>query len=144
MKTLWHIVRLLLGMVFIFSGFVKGIDPLGSAYKFTDYFNAWGMESLTPVALPLSILLSATEFIIGLALVANVFISFFSVASLLFMAFFTGVTLISAITNPVTDCGCLAMHWFWITGQLSIKTFSFWPLPFLSSATANNSNRSGN
>jgi uncharacterized membrane protein YphA (DoxX/SURF4 family) len=106
MKTFWHITRVIVGLVFIFSGFVKGIDPWGSAYKFTDYFNAWEMGSLTPLALPLGILLSVSEFIIGLALAANVLISFFSVISLLFVIFFTGLTLIIALNNPVTDCGC--------------------------------------
>jgi len=106
MKAFWHVARLLLGLVFIFSGFVKGIDPWGSAYKFTDYFNAWDMESLVPLALPLGIMLSASEFIAGLALVANVLISFFSAIALLFMLFFTGITLVVALNNPVTDCGC--------------------------------------
>ncbi|MGQ8338553.1 BT_3928 family protein [Sunxiuqinia sp. A32] len=106
MKTLWQLLRILLGIVFIFSGFVKGIDPLGSAYKFTDYFNAWGVEGLNPVSLPLGILLSATEFITGIALLFNVFISFFSLVSLAFMGFFTALTLWIAIQNPVTDCGC--------------------------------------
>ncbi len=106
MKIFWHIARILLGLVFIFSGFVKGIDPWGMAYKFTDYFNAWGMESMTSLAFPLGVLLSAVEFIIGVALVLNVFISFFSLLSLVTMGFFTVLTLIVAIQNPVTDCGC--------------------------------------
>ena len=106
MKTLWHIARILLGLVFIFSGFVKGVDPWGMAYKFTDYFNAWGMDSLTSFALPLGILLSATEFAIGIALVFNVFISLTSILAVLMMSFFTVLTFILALTNPVTDCGC--------------------------------------
>jgi len=106
MKYIWHISRILLGLVFIFSGFVKGIDPLGSAYKFTDYFHAWNMEALLGLALPLGILLSVTEFVIGLALVANVFNKLFSWFALLFMIFFTVVTIIVAVNNPVTDCGC--------------------------------------
>ncbi|WP_159523289.1 BT_3928 family protein [Sunxiuqinia indica] len=106
MKTLWHIARILLGLVFIFSGFVKGIDPWGMAYKFTDYFNVWGMDSLTSFALPLGILLSATEFAIGIALVFNVFISLTSALAVLVMSFFTVLTFILALTNPVTDCGC--------------------------------------
>ncbi len=106
MKTLWHMARVILGLVFMFSGFVKGIDPWGSAYKFTDYFNAWGMDLLAPLAFPMGVLLSASEFIIGLALTMNVLISLFSVVSLLFMIFFTGLTLVIAIYNPVTDCGC--------------------------------------
>lgn len=106
MKTLWHVARVLLGLVFIFSGFVKGIDPWGIAYKFTDYLNAWGMESLTSLAFPLGILLSVSEFVIGIALLFNVFISLFSLFALLVMGFFTVLTLVVAIQNPVTDCGC--------------------------------------
>lgn len=106
MKTIWQIARILLGLVFIFSGFVKGIDPWGSAYKFTDYFNAWGMGSFTSLSFSLGVVLSALEFITGVALVFNVFISIFSRIALLFMIFFTGLTLYIAIYNPVTDCGC--------------------------------------
>ncbi|WP_372773835.1 BT_3928 family protein [Mangrovibacterium sp.] len=106
MKYIWHLSRILLGLVFIFSGFVKGIDPMGSAYKFIDYFHAWGMDSWTGLALPLGILLSVAEFTIGLALVANVFIRVFSWLSLAFMGFFTVVTLFVALNNPVSDCGC--------------------------------------
>jgi uncharacterized membrane protein YphA (DoxX/SURF4 family) len=106
MKYIWYLCRILLGLLFIFSGFVKGIDPLGSAYKFTDYFNAWNMDLLVGLALPLGILLSVAEFVIGIALVTNVFNKFFSWLALLFMGFFTTVTLVVALNNPVTDCGC--------------------------------------
>lgn len=106
MKYIWHLCRSLLGLVFIFSGFVKGIDPMGSAYKFTDYFHAWNMDALVEWALPLGILLSLSEFVIGIALLTNVLTRFFGWISLLFMGFFTVVTLVVALNNPVTDCGC--------------------------------------
>lgn len=106
MKTLSHIARVLLGITFMFSGFVKGIDPWGSAYKFTDYFNAMGIEWLTWAAFPLGVLLSLAEFTIGVALVFNMFLRLFSSLALLFMAFFLPLTLWIAIKNPVTDCGC--------------------------------------
>ncbi len=101
-----HIARILLGLTFIFSGFVKGIDPLGSTYKFTDYFNAFHMPWMTDLAFALGILLAAAEFIIGTALVFNFFLRITSWFTLAFMVFFTGLTFYLALTNPVTDCGC--------------------------------------
>lgn len=106
MKIIWQVSRILLGLVFIFSGFVKGIDPWGVSFKITDYFNAWGLDSLNSWAFALGILQSAFEFIIGVALVFDVFIALVSWISLLFMGFFTILTLWIAIYNPVTDCGC--------------------------------------
>ena len=130
MRLLWNIFRIILGVTFIFSGFVKGIDPWGSTYKFIDYFNAWGMESLTPYALYLGILLPIAEFFIGIALALNIFAFFSSTMSLIFMIFFTIVTLISAITNPVTDCGCfgdalLLTNWQTFFKNLGLLTLAY-------------------
>lgn len=106
MKILFHIARIIFGLTFIFSGFVKGIDPWGSAYKFTDYFNAMGLEWIIWASFPLGILFAFTEFAIGVAFVFNWKIRFFSWLGLLFMGFFLPLTLWIAIKNPVTDCGC--------------------------------------
>jgi uncharacterized membrane protein YphA (DoxX/SURF4 family) len=106
MQLLKHIARILFGIVFIFSGIVKGIDPLGSTYKFTDYFNAMGMDWLVWAAFPLGILLAFAEFAIGVAFLFNWLMRLFSWIGLLFMAFFTPLTLWIALKNPVSDCGC--------------------------------------
>jgi uncharacterized membrane protein YphA (DoxX/SURF4 family) len=106
MKVIKHIARVLLGITFIFSGFVKGIDPWGFAYKFTDYFHAMGIEWMIWSAFPLAFLLAFAEFSIGVALLFNVLIRLFSWLAFLFMAFFLPLTLWVAIKNPVTDCGC--------------------------------------
>lgn len=106
MKLLRNICRILVGLVFIYSGFVKGVDPLGSAYKFTDYFHAFNMSRIAVAALPLSFLLSLTEFIIGACLFLNIKTRLAARATLIFMTVFTPLTLILAIKNPVTDCGC--------------------------------------
>lgn len=106
MKFIHLTARILVGLTFMFSGFVKGIDPWGSAYKFSDYFMAMQIEWLAWAALPLGVLLSFTEFVAGAALLFNVRIRFFSWIALLFMLFFSALTLWVAIENPVTDCGC--------------------------------------
>ncbi|NOZ46903.1 MAG: DoxX family protein [Chlorobi bacterium] len=106
MKIIRLASRIIIGVVFIFSGFVKAVDPLGSAYKFNDYFTAFGMEWLHHISLPLSFVLSAAEFLIGISLFFGIRLKTGSWASLIFMGFFTILTFFLAIYNPVTDCGC--------------------------------------
>jgi len=106
MKLLGHLSRLLVGGMFLYSGFVKGVDPLGSAYKFTDYFIAFGMDSLQALSLPLAFLLALLEFVLGAALVLQLGTRQAAACTLLFLSFFTPFTLVLAFTNPVSDCGC--------------------------------------
>lgn len=106
MRLVKNLCRIIVGIVFIYSGFVKGIDPLGSDYKFTDYFNAFGMGWMNATTLFFSFALSLAEFLIGIALLFNLWVSRMAWGSLLFMAFFTPLTLVLALTNPVSDCGC--------------------------------------
>ena len=120
MRLVKNLCRIIVGIVFIYSGFVKGIDPLGSDYKFTDYFNAFGMGWMNATTLFFSFALSLAEFLIGTALLFNLWVSRMAWGSLLFMAFFTPLTLVLALTNPVSDCGCfgdatLLTNWqtFW-------------------------------
>jgi len=106
MKIIANISRLLTGIVFVFSGFVKGVDPLGTAYRFEDYFVAYHWEFLMPLALFFSISLCALEFTIGFMLLLNLRMKLASWLLLLIMIFFTGLTLYDAIYSPVPDCGC--------------------------------------
>lgn len=100
--------RLIIGLVFVFSGFVKAIDPLGSTYKIEDYFTAFGgfFTSLSFIALPASIALSTLELVIGLNLLFQIQLRRTSWAALLFMLVMTPLTFYIALFNPVTDCGC--------------------------------------
>ena len=111
MKAFGHLARIVIGITFIFSGFVKGIDPWGSAYKFVDYFMAMGIEWLSWAAFPLGVLLAFAEFLIGVAMLFAINVRLFSWGALLFMLFFTPLTLWIAIANPVTDCGCFGDAW---------------------------------
>lgn len=104
---LLELFRVLIAIVFIYSGFVKAVDPLGSTYKFLDYFHdAFGIFSLDWAAFPLAFLLSATEFVIGMNLLFGIKIRITTIAAFAFMVIFTPVTLYLAIANPVHDCGC--------------------------------------
>ena len=100
--------RLLFGVVFIFSGFVKAIDPLGSTYKIEDYLRAFGgfFESMADYAFPIAIVLSTVELLIGLNMIFKVHLNLTTILGLLFMAVMTPLTLYIAVKNPVTDCGC--------------------------------------
>jgi len=101
-----YLCRYIVGFVFIYSGFVKGIDPLGSTYKFTEYFTVAHVEFLSSFSLVFSILLSTAEFTIGMALVLGLRMRATAWAVLAFMSFFTALTLVLAFFNPVSDCGC--------------------------------------
>jgi len=106
MKYIRLISRLVVGVVFIFSGFVKAVDPLGSAYKFADYFTAFKLGFLEFLALPMGIFLSAFELILGLTLILGYRRKTLFQVLMWFMSFFTLLTFILALFNPVSDCGC--------------------------------------
>lgn len=105
-RTMMFISRIFVGLVFIFSGFVKGIDPLGTTYKFHDYFDAFGLSVFTPMAFYLSLILNLFEFIIGVALLVGYRMKIFSWMVFTFMCIFLPLTLYIAIFDPVADCGC--------------------------------------
>lgn len=108
MKLLVHISRVFVGIMFVFSGFVKLVDPIGSQYKFEEYFSEYvlDMEFLVPYALQFSILLILTEIMLGVMLLLG-YKSKFTVWSLFLLSlFFLFLTWYSAYYNKVTDCGC--------------------------------------
>jgi uncharacterized membrane protein YphA (DoxX/SURF4 family) len=106
MKLLANISRILTGLVFIFSGFVKGVDPLGTAYRIEDYFIAYGTEWAIPAALFLSVVLCTLEFVLGIAMLFNLALKRLAWILLALMVFFTVLTYFDAVYNPVPDCGC--------------------------------------
>jgi uncharacterized membrane protein YphA (DoxX/SURF4 family) len=106
MKWIANFSRIFVGLVFVFSGFVKGVDPLGFAYKLEDYYIAFNCEFLIPSALFFSILLCAIEFSVGAMLLFNLRMKLVSWVLLTMMLFFTVLTLNDAIYSPVPDCGC--------------------------------------
>ena len=112
MKLLRAASRLLIGLVFVFSGIVKAIDPLGSAYKFHDYFHAFNIGFPDSFSLPFAILLCTSEFIAGFSVLTGLRQKTGIRVVMILMLIFTPLTLILALTNPVSDCGCFgdAIH----------------------------------
>lgn len=124
MKYLGRFFRIIVGLVFIFSGFVKSVDPYGTAYKISEYLGVFGFTDLIN-AIPwmpivVSIILCTLELIVGIVLVSGFFKKTMNWIVGLMMVFFTVLTLIDALTNKVSDCGCfgdaiLLTNWetFW-------------------------------
>lgn len=107
-KMLLLVLRLIVGGVFVFSGFVKVIDPLGFTYKMEDYLMAMGpfFAYFSPLALLASMLLSSFEMVVGLGLILGARLKESTIGAALLMLFMVPLTLWTAIANPVTDCGC--------------------------------------
>ncbi len=103
-----HTLRILVAIVFIFSGFVKLVDPLGFTYKIEDYLEAMGgfAQTLSSLALVASIAISTFEMLLGLCLLFQIQVKRTAFFVLLFMLIMTPLTLWIALKNPVTDCGC--------------------------------------
>lgn len=125
--------RFLLAGVFIFSGFVKAVDPLGFQYKIQDYLEAFGMLSWFPSFFPLlgAIIMSAIEFSIGVCLFFGIRKRSTTLLAFLLMIFMTPLTLYLALQNPVSDCGCFGDAWvltnwqtFWKNVVLFIAAYS--------------------
>ena len=138
-KVLVNIARLTLAVTFIFSGFVKAIDPLGFQYKIQDYLAAitdayntglihdWG----TLVA---AVLLAAFEFILGINLLFAISRRLTTKIAWLFMLVMTIITVWIFVANPVSDCGCFGEALVLTNGQtlmknivlLALATFLAW------------------
>lgn len=108
LKLLTHIFRVIVGGLFVFSGYVKIVDPIGSQYKFEEYFSesVLNMEFLIPYALPFAILLIIAEIGLGVFLLIGYRPKFTTWSTFLIMLVFLFLTWYSAYYNKVTDCGC--------------------------------------
>ena len=117
--------RTVLGATFLFSGFVKAIDPLGTQYKFQDYAAALGVADYVPdwATLLSSVLLSALELSLGAFMLLAIARRLVSRAALLFMAVMTAVTVWIWIADPVKDCGCFGDALSLTNGETLLKNF---------------------
>ncbi len=114
MKQVVNISRILVGILFIFSGLVKAIDPLGLAFKMQEFFDVWAAEGimqglmhwLNEQALMFSILMITLEVVLGIALLLGWRTKTVSWLLLLMMLFFTFLTSYVLFSGKIKACGC--------------------------------------
>jgi uncharacterized membrane protein YphA (DoxX/SURF4 family) len=115
MKLAAQIAKVIVGILFIFSGLIKLNDPVGTEIKLEEYFEVFAADlpalhdffmALVPWALSLSVILSTAEVVLGVALLVSYKPKTTSWLLLLIIIFFTFLTFYSAYFNKVTDCGC--------------------------------------
>jgi uncharacterized membrane protein YphA (DoxX/SURF4 family) len=106
MKPVISVSRIIVGVLFIFSGLIKANDPLGLSYKMQEFFEIWGWNSLNDSTLILSVLMIAFEIIAGVAVLLGWQMRLFSWLLLLLTIFFTFLTGYALFSGKVRECGC--------------------------------------
>lgn len=100
------IARILLGGTFVFSGFVKAVDPLGTTYKIQDYLQAFSWNVFYEYSLFLAVTLISFEMVLGFTLLLGSWQRIVSFVTVVYMLLMTLLTLYITLRNPVSDCGC--------------------------------------
>src|SRR4026208_1485030 len=106
MKLSVNIARIIVGVLFIFSGLIKATDPLGLSYKMQEFFDLWGLTRFNSWTLSLSVIMNAFEIIAGFALLLGWRIRLFSWLLLLLIIFFTFLTGYAYFSGKFKNCGC--------------------------------------
>ena len=138
-KIAVNICRALMALTFVFSGFVKAVDPIGTQYKIHDYLSAWGLDAWNAdwLTLTASIALSTAEFFIGMMLLFAIQRRVVSRLALMLMTAMTILTLWIYISDPLSDCGCFGDAITLTNGQTLAKNIvltaaaiimAIWPL----------------
>lgn len=114
LKMTVNLCRIIVALTFIFSGFVKAIDPIGLQYKLQDYLGAIGIPGFLPdwMLLIMAVLLAAVEFCMGIFLLFAIQRRLISKLIVVFMSIMALITVWLVVANPVKDCGCFgdALH----------------------------------
>ena len=145
-KAIVNLCRLLLAAVFILSGFVKAVDPLGTLYKMQDYLLAMDLGGWLPdlALLAFAVGLSALEFCLGIFMLFAIRRRLTSRTMVIVLAIMTSLTLWLALTDPISDCGCFGdalvlTNWqtFWkniilLTAALVVEKWPFGMIRFIS------------
>ena len=125
MKKAHHRLRrfcaILIGLVFLASGLLKLLDPVGTGLIVSEYFKFFHLGFLQGTAKALGMVLSLVEAITGAALISGVFRKTTAVITSILIVFFTAVTVILWLANPDMDCGCFGEAVHLTHGQTLLK-----------------------
>src|ERR1700676_1026003 len=105
-KTFLNTARLLVGILFIFSGLIKANDPLGLSYKMQEFFEVWNMPALDAYTLGFSIIMIVFEILAGVAVILGWRMRLFAWLLLLLIIFFSFLTGYAVISGKIRECGC--------------------------------------
>ncbi|RYD57679.1 MAG: DoxX family protein [Sphingobacteriales bacterium] len=106
MKYFLWLLRIVVGVLFIFSGLVKANDPLGLSYKMDEFFEVWGWYGMMKYSLAMSVTMIAFEIIAGVAVLLGYAYRVFSFLLLLLITFFTFLTAYVLFSGKIKECGC--------------------------------------
>lgn len=104
-------LRIIVGLLFIISGFAKAIDPWGFIFKIEDYLTAWGMSEPRTITLVIAIAISTYELILGFMILTGCLKRWAPRLLMLSMIVMLPLTAYIWISNPVDDCGCFGELW---------------------------------
>jgi uncharacterized membrane protein YphA (DoxX/SURF4 family) len=123
MRPVLSITRIIVGILFIFSGLVKANDPLGLSYKMQEFFEIWNeglskrsffinnllvdlFQFLHEHSLALSVIIISFEIIAGVAVLLGWKMKLFSWLLLVLIIFFTFLTGYAYYSGKFKNCGC--------------------------------------
>src|SRR3954471_451096 len=106
MKIFISAIRIIVGVLFIFSGLIKANDPMGLSYKTQEFFEVWGLSFLDNFTLAFALLMNAFEIVAGVAVLLGWRMKLFSWLLLLLIIFFTFLTGYALFSGKIKTCGC--------------------------------------
>ena len=103
-----NILRIVIALIFIASGFVKAVDAVGFSFKLEEYFSptVFNMPFLEAYVLPIAVFVVALELVLGAMLLLKIKLKTTLFLLISLCVFFGFLTFYSAYYNVVTDCGC--------------------------------------
>lgn len=130
---IYNIIRLILGLLFIISGWVKAIDPIGVSYKIMEYANSFSMPWLESISIPLAVALCALELFVGIMLFFKLWQRAIAYVSFIFLLYFTVVTLFLYLIPDISikECGCFGDAFSLTNGQTFFKNIVFFTMSFI-------------